>query len=151
MSPSTLRAIRFGPESQLKSTSSCGALTGSVFSTTASSKLKMAVLAPIPSASVSTATVVNPGFLSNWRSANLRSFMTECLHRIDFCGPPRRQPASDERYREQPNRDGGDRQRIEWFYFEQQSLKQARERERASETENNSWDHQTHSLSDNKA
>src|SRR5437879_3825249 len=43
----------------------------------------MAVLAPMPSASVSTATVVKPGFFSSWRKANLRSFMPQCLHRIN--------------------------------------------------------------------
>jgi hypothetical protein len=31
--------------------------------------LKTAVFAPIPRASVKTATVVNPGLLRNWRSA----------------------------------------------------------------------------------
>src|SRR6266700_2530230 len=36
----------------------------------------MAVLAPIPSARVSTATAVKPGFFSSWRKANLRSFMS---------------------------------------------------------------------------
>ena len=38
-------------------------------------KLKMAVFAPMPSASVSTATAVKPGFFSNWRKVNLRSFI----------------------------------------------------------------------------
>jgi hypothetical protein len=38
-------------------------------------RLKIAVLPPMPSASVSTATVVKPGFFSSWRKANLRSFM----------------------------------------------------------------------------
>src|SRR5712671_5827125 len=37
--------------------------------------VKIAVFAPMPSASVSTATAVNPGFFSNWRKANLRSFI----------------------------------------------------------------------------
>src|SRR5882762_11859854 len=37
----------------------------------------MAVLAPMPSASVSTATAVKPGFFSNWRKANLRSFINQ--------------------------------------------------------------------------
>src|SRR5947199_7590695 len=46
--------------------------------------LKIAVLAPMPSASVSTATAVKPGFFSNWRKANLRSFITQGLHWIDF-------------------------------------------------------------------
>src|SRR5438132_1588181 len=52
----------------------------------------MAVLAPMPSASVSTATAVKLGFFSNWRKANLRSFITQRLHRIDLgraaCGKP---------------------------------------------------------------
>src|SRR5256885_7436693 len=34
---------------------------------------KIAVLAPMPSASVSTATAVKPGFFSNWRNAYRRS------------------------------------------------------------------------------
>src|SRR6266498_1455333 len=37
--------------------------------------LKIAVLNPMPSASVSTATAVKPGFFNNWRKANLRSFI----------------------------------------------------------------------------
>ena len=37
--------------------------------------LKSAVAAPIPSASVSTATAVKPGFFSSWRKANFKSFM----------------------------------------------------------------------------
>src|SRR5436190_23413256 len=47
-------------------------------------RLNTAVLPPIPSASVSTATAVKPGFFSSWRKANLRSFITQCLHWIDF-------------------------------------------------------------------
>src|SRR5213596_2534969 len=35
----------------------------------------MAVFAPMPRASVSTATAVKPGFLSNWRQAKRRSFI----------------------------------------------------------------------------
>src|ERR1044071_1032545 len=35
----------------------------------------MAEFAPIPSASVSTATVVKPGFFSSWRRANSRSLI----------------------------------------------------------------------------
>src|SRR5881409_2101625 len=35
----------------------------------------MAVFAPMPSASMSTATPVKPGFFRNWRKANLRSFI----------------------------------------------------------------------------
>src|SRR5881275_1971767 len=46
-------------------------------------KLNIAVFAPMPSASVSTATAVKPGFFSSWRMANFRSFMAQRLHRID--------------------------------------------------------------------
>src|SRR6266436_490000 len=38
-------------------------------------RLKIAAFAPIPSASVSTATAVKPGFLNNWRQAKRRSFI----------------------------------------------------------------------------
>src|SRR5207247_10299286 len=55
--------------------------------------LKMAVFAPIPSASVSTATAVKPGFFSNCRKANLRSFITQRLHWIDMGRAARGQPA----------------------------------------------------------
>src|SRR5207302_6555505 len=71
-------------EAQLSKTSCSGFLTGSILRSTASIRLKIAVLAPMPSASVSTATAVKPGFLSSWRKANLRSFITQCLHRIDI-------------------------------------------------------------------
>src|SRR4030095_2773719 len=39
--------------------------------------LKIAVVAPMPSARVSTATAVKPGFFRNWRKANLRSFINQ--------------------------------------------------------------------------
>src|SRR5436309_10996232 len=47
---------------------------------------KIAVLRPIPSASVRTATRVNPGDLRTWRRANFRSFISfgaERYRRID--------------------------------------------------------------------
>src|SRR5882724_10582116 len=47
-------------------------------------RLHTAAVAPMPSASVSTATAVKPGFFTNWRMANLRSFIAQCLHRIDL-------------------------------------------------------------------
>ena len=49
-------------------TSSSGAGNGSGFKRTALTTLKMAVFAPIPSASVSTATSVKPGCLISWRN-----------------------------------------------------------------------------------
>src|SRR5438552_12112839 len=57
-----------------------GSRYASAFSNTALTTLKMAVFAPIPSASVSTATAVKPGFLSNWRKANFKSFIA--LHEL---------------------------------------------------------------------
>ncbi len=42
---------------------------------TALMRLKIAVLAPMPKASVSTATAVKPGFFNSWRKANFKSFM----------------------------------------------------------------------------
>src|SRR6266550_4623578 len=47
-------------------------------------KLKMAVFMPIPSASVSTASAVNPGDLRSWRRAKRTSFMS-CGVKISFC------------------------------------------------------------------
>src|SRR6476659_1864865 len=49
----------------------------------------MAVFAPIPSASVTTAMTVNPGDLRSWRRANLKSLILFCAQRdywIDACG-----------------------------------------------------------------
>ena len=63
-----------------KMTSFWGSSTRRGFISLASIKLKMAELASIPRASESTATVPNPGFFSNWRKANLRSFM---MWRVD--------------------------------------------------------------------
>src|SRR3989441_8583545 len=88
-------------EAQLSKTSCSGFLTGSILSSTTSIRLKIAVFAPMPSASVSTATAVKPGFFSSWRKANFRSFITQSLHRIDLCsasgGNPRREkPCEDE-------------------------------------------------------
>src|SRR5687768_8199885 len=46
-------------------------------------KLNIAVFAPMPSASVRTATLVKPGFLHNCRKAKRRSFITQSFHGID--------------------------------------------------------------------
>ncbi len=50
-------------------TSACGSFTGSVLSSTLFSRLKIAVFAPMPSASDSTATAVNPGLPVRMRMA----------------------------------------------------------------------------------
>src|SRR5207237_9557732 len=51
--------------------------------------LKMAVFAPIPSASVTIATAENAGFLINCRKASRRLLITKCDHWIDPRGAPR--------------------------------------------------------------
>src|SRR2546423_9287058 len=58
---------------------------GSGLSRTALTTVKMAVFAPMPSASVSTATAVKPGFFSNWRKANFKSFMVRCQESVVRC------------------------------------------------------------------
>src|SRR5260221_2049635 len=45
--------------------------------------LKIAVLAPIPRASVRIATAANAGFLVNWRRAKRKLFITKRHHGID--------------------------------------------------------------------
>src|SRR5438477_10831098 len=67
----------------------------------------------MPSAGMGTATAVKPGFFSNWRKANLRSFITERLHRIDFRSPPRRQPAGANQRAQDAQRHSAEGQRIE--------------------------------------
>src|SRR5439155_7684992 len=88
-------------------TSRSGSRYGSGRSKTALTTLKIAVFAPMPSASVSTATAVKPGFFSNWRKANLRSFITQRLHRIDLSRFSSRQPTGQGRHdhEQQRNRD----------------------------------------------
>src|SRR5437899_2519010 len=77
-------------------TNRSGSWNGGGRNTTAFITLNIAVFAPMPSASMSTATTVKPGFFNNCRTANLRSFITQCLHRIHFRGSPGGQPASQE-------------------------------------------------------
>src|SRR5215475_13585006 len=78
-------------------------------------RVKRAVLAPIPSASVMITTNVNPGDLRSWRRANLRSFISfgaQRLDRIDVRGAPRWQETREQsRYCEQDCR-GHQQQRI---------------------------------------
>src|SRR5438445_13877256 len=50
-----------------------GSATGREERRTACTKVKIAVLAPMPSATVRTTVAVNPGNFTNWRRANLRS------------------------------------------------------------------------------
>src|SRR6266498_3601604 len=54
-----------------------GSGNGSGRTRTASITAKIVVLAPRQSARVSTATAVKPGFFSNWRKANFKSFINQ--------------------------------------------------------------------------
>jgi len=83
----------------------------------ASAGENIVVLAPMPSASVSTATAVNPGFFSSWRKANLRSFITQCLHGIDFGRASRRKVTGEESDRSQQKPDASKGYRISRPHF----------------------------------
>src|SRR5947207_8502202 len=90
-------------------------------------KLKMAVFAPMPSASVSTATAVKPGFFSNWRKANFKSFITQRLHRIDFgCAAPG-QPAREQSDAKQNERGRHERERVVRFHIVEQARDELRD------------------------
>src|SRR5438046_7757251 len=89
---------------------------------TASTTLKMAVQAPMPSASESTAAAVKPGRARNTRAAYLRSchslfiaqpssFISQRDHRIDLRRAARRDVAGDERDERQHDRDQCERER----------------------------------------
>ena len=68
--------IRVPSGANLKnSTNSWGLLTGSAVSSMAFITLNMAVLAPIPRASVDTATAVKPGFLDSIRRPYRKSWI----------------------------------------------------------------------------
>src|SRR6516225_9156045 len=65
----------------------------------ASRTVKIAVVAPIPRAIVTTAIKVNPGDFRSWRSANLRSFMSfsaQRLNWINVCGAQGREQTCDQ-------------------------------------------------------
>src|SRR6266481_5652626 len=82
-----------------------GSLNGSRRRNRSLTKLKIAVFSPMPSASVRTATRVNPGDLRSWRKANFRSFIsfsqqslvTQCDHRIDRHRTPSWKISCDQR------------------------------------------------------
>src|SRR5437879_703356 len=92
--------------------------------------LKMALFAPMPSASVSMATVVKPGFFSNWRKANLRSYITQRLHRIDFRRTSGRQPRSEQGNEQENQGDADERHWVGRFDLEKQCPQKASQAQR---------------------
>src|SRR5205809_220742 len=106
-------------------TSSCGFRTGSDRSMSVLITEKIAVFAPRQSASVSPATAVKPGFFSSWRNANLRSFIAQCLQRIDSRRAARGQPAGEKRDQSQEQRDTRKRGGIQRAHAEKQTAQEA--------------------------
>src|SRR2546421_12352441 len=106
----------------------------------------IAVFAPMPSASVSTATTVKPGFFNSWRKANFRSFITQCLHRIYFCCASRGNQAGEECDAQQDQRRRRERERIVRFHIVEQARDEPCERERTGETEDTAEQRQRESL-----
>src|SRR2546425_6261766 len=79
----------------------------------------------MPSASVSTATAVKPGFLNNWRKANLRSFIAQCLHRIDSRRAASGQIAGQKSDRAENDSNSHERERVGGLDFVEQLRHQA--------------------------
>src|ERR1700733_12365248 len=73
--------------------------TGKGRNTMPSTTLKIAVLAPMPSARVSTAVTVNPGDRRNWRSASLMSESADSIvSHTHTSRPGQRSPAYESRF-----------------------------------------------------
>src|SRR5439155_5075718 len=114
-------------------------------------RLTTARLAPMPSASVSTATAVKPGFFSNWRKANLRSFITQSLHRIDSACSPGRPPASEDRDNQERSGSQKEHRRIPRRNAEQKTLHQPCPAQGEQESGNRSGQRKLHPLIEHPA
>src|SRR5437870_1844061 len=99
---------------------------GSGRSRTALTMLKMAVLAPIPSASVMTATAENAGFLINCRKASRRLLITQRDHWIDAGGAARGNEAGNGRNCSEQCRDREINRGIKRVNFEQNVFQRRR-------------------------
>src|SRR5437773_963832 len=127
---------------------------GSGRSRTALTMLKMAVLAPMPSASVRTATKVNPGDLRSWRRANFRSFIlfgAQCLNGVDKCGAARRDQTRHQCGDGQYNGGGTEQKWIVWRNLIKLSSDQPTERECRCDSDDQADNHRSHSLIDDQA
>src|SRR5439155_14498280 len=111
--------------------------------------LKMAVFAPMQSASVSTATKVNPGDLRSCRRANRRpfiSFGTQSLNWIDKCGTPRRNQTREQRRKCQHDRGRAKQERIVWGNLVELGRDQTTDTKCSRETNDQTEDNWIHSL-----
>src|SRR5204863_1162852 len=101
----------------------------------------------MPSASVSTATAVKPGFFTSWRRAKRRSFMTQRLHRIDSRCTASGQPAGQDRYTGERYYNGDERHRVSRRGSVEQASDNSRERQRREYTDAETGQREFHSLS----
>src|SRR5262249_16941958 len=99
-------------------------------SSTALTALKIAVFAPTPSASVSTATAVKPGFLRHALKAKITSFIPERLHRINAGRAERRNSACRDRGDDEDTGGSGEGYRIGGTDAIEQRCERARKCER---------------------
>src|SRR5438874_11533707 len=101
----------------------------------------MAVLAPIPSARVSTAIAVKAGCFASIRKAYRKSWRTACMellatqghNRIDATGAARRDPASKESGAEKHRSDLKVNPRVNAANFEKETLQKMRDGDRAGQ------------------
>src|ERR1700680_3825670 len=102
--------------------------------------LKMAVLAPMPSARVRTATRVKPGFFTSMRRPKRRScqsvpifvppsFIAQRDHRIHVHRPPRRDPAGCQGHAGEQGGDSRKRRRVVRGHAEKLTREQSRQQE----------------------
>src|SRR5437867_4757623 len=112
----------------------------------------MAVFAPMPSAKVSTATAVKPGFFKSWRKAkrrsfiDLRSFITQRLHRIDFCCSTGGEVACEQCHDTNNDRHYAEGQRVSRFDIEKEAPQKTRESNGSEESDPHADDNQAHPL-----
>src|SRR6187401_97441 len=115
--------------------------------------LKIAVFAPIPSASVTIATRVNPGDLRSWRKASFKSFMSlrsESDDRVDACGAASWHAAGDQRDEYQRN-DGCDHSPgIDCAYVVKQRHQRAAGSNRTDQSNSNPDCNQCHALAEHE-
>src|SRR6266404_4030382 len=114
-------------------------------------RVTTARLTPMPRASVSTETTVKPGFFSNWRKANLRSFITQRLHRIDFRRTSGRQPPSEQRNEQENQGDADERHWVGRFDLEKQCPQKASRAQRNRDAKPNAKSRKLQSLPQQQA
>src|SRR5215471_15970037 len=106
----------------------------------------MVVLAPIPSASVITATAVKPGFFSNWRMANFKSFISKNDNRIEPGCAARRKPAGQQRDHRQQEGNAHERHRVSWLDLVEKAGHKTCHSESSYEAEGGTEERQAHSM-----